>query len=392
MTSKAKKICFVATTGKCLALFLLPQANHLARHGWDVTLVASEDSRLRLMADPGIKYITMPMRRGVPLVGIFTNTFRLYKLFRRERFTFVQYFMPNAAFYSAIAAKLAGIRYRYYQLGGLRYSASTGIKRAVLKLADRIACACSTEVVAVSRGNLDMAVKDGIFPQKKGIVIGHGGSKGVDLKLFDINAKEINRKEFRAQLGIEPTDIVVGFAGSIRRDKGCGELFEAFLRLTEMHKNLKLLLLGDRDYYQTIPLKLREAVEALPQAIFVPGFNEQAQYVPYDDMPRRMAAFDILAFPSYREGLPNVVLEAQALAIPVVVAAIPGSLDAFSPGETGISIPVRDTGELIRSLAELILSEQKRREMGTAGRAWVENRFDQAKLLELIRAEKEAKL
>ena len=392
MTSKAKKICFVATTGKCLALFLLPQANYLADHGWEVTLVASDDARLRLKAAPCITYIVMPMRRGVPLLGVFTNTWRLYRLFRRERFTFVQYFMPNAAFYASIAAKLAGIRYRYYQLGGLRYSASGGVKRALLKLADRLACACSTEVVAVSRGNLELAERDGVFPQGKGIVIGNGGSKGVDLRLFDIAEKERYRAEFRAQLGIAPTDIVIGFAGSIRRDKGCGELFEAFIALAKQHSNIKLLLLGDRDYYRTIPEPLRNAIEALPQAIFVPDFGESAPYIPYEEMPRRMAAFDILAFPSYREGLPNVVLEAQALAIPVVVAAVPGSLDAFAPGETGIAVPVRNATALAEALASLIESEQKRQKMGADGRVWVENRFDQATLLEQIRAEKEVKL
>ena len=183
-----RSICYVATTGKCLALFIWPQAKFLAEHGWQVTLVASEDKRLRKLADsqPNVRFIPFAMRRRASLIDAVKFPFKLFMLFRREKFNFVQYFMPNAAFYSAIAARAAGIKFRYYQLGGLRYSAAGGIKRFLLKVPDIIACKCSTQVVCVSRGNLEMAVRDRLFPACKGVIIGHGGSKGVDMTVFDL--------------------------------------------------------------------------------------------------------------------------------------------------------------------------------------------------------------
>ena len=164
-----RSICYVATTGKCLALFIWPQAKFLAEHGWQVTLVASEDKRLRKLADsqPNVRFIPFAMRRRASLIDAVKFPFKLFMLFRREKFNFVQYFMPNAAFYSAIAARAAGIKFRYYQLGGLRYSAAGGIKRFLLKVPDIIACKCSTQVVCVSRGNLEMAVRDRLFPACK---------------------------------------------------------------------------------------------------------------------------------------------------------------------------------------------------------------------------------
>ena len=98
-----RSICYVATTGKCLALFIWPQAKFLAEHGWQVTLVASEDKRLRKLADsqPNVRFIPFAMRRRASLIDAVKFPFKLFMLFRREKFNFVQYFMPNAAFYSA---------------------------------------------------------------------------------------------------------------------------------------------------------------------------------------------------------------------------------------------------------------------------------------------------
>lgn len=383
----------MATTGKCLALFIWPQAKFLAEHGWQVTLAASEDKRLRKLADsqPNVRFIPFAMRRRASLIDAVKFPFKLFMLFRREKFNFVQYFMPNAAFYSAIAARAAGIKFRYYQLGGLRYSAAGGIKRFLLKVPDIIACKCSTQVVCVSRGNLEMAVRDHLFPARKGVIIGHGGSKGVDMTVFDRSRREEWNRKIRQKLGIGMDKIVIGFAGSIRRDKGCGELLKAFEKLAGKYPDILLLLVGDRDFFDTIPQQQRDFAGKSDRVMIVPR-KEEGEYIPYEEMPQYLSTFNILAFPSYREGLPNVVIETQALGIPAVVANVPGANEAFEDGITGIGVPPKDPETLAGALEILINSKEKREKMGVQAHSFVEKYFNQAILLKQILEEKEAKL
>lgn len=388
-----KSICYVATTGKCLKLFLLPQAKYLAQNGWQVTVVASEDATLRAELLPNMRYEVIPMRRGVATLGLFLSIWRLYKLFRTNNFTFVQYFMPNAAFYASIASYFAKTKHRYYQLGGLRYSSSTGIKRRLLILLDRTACWFSTKVIILSQGNLEQAESDKLFPKGKGKIIGHGGSRGVNLDIFDLSKKGEWRSEVRTELAITESDIVIGFAGSIRKDKGCEELILAFEKLQKMgKKSLKLVLLGDLDYYDTIDITARNFAENSTDVIFVPAKNSSQAYLKYEDMPKYMSCWDILGFPSYREGLPNVVIEAEALAIPVVVSNVPGANNALIPEKTGLLVTPQSVDSLVDELAKLIDSKELRDCYGKQGRKFIEECFEQTQLLQKILAEKEEAL
>ncbi|MDD4816400.1 MAG: glycosyltransferase [Victivallaceae bacterium] len=389
---REKSICYVATTGKCLALFLLPQVKYLAAHGWRVAVAADENARLRRELPSGVEYHVLPMTRGIDFFGAFRHISALRKIFIDGKFTFVHYFMPNAAFYASIAAWTVRVPFRYYQLGGLRYSASTGLKRLLLKTIERISCGCSTRIVTVSRGNLETAAADGIFRRSKAVVIGHGGSKAVDLTLFDPANKAEWRRKRRGELGINADDMVIGFAGSLRRDKGTGELIEAFAILKRTVPGLKLLLIGDRDFYATVAARQRLAAASDPDVIFVPPLDGPSAGIDFEDVPSYESCLDILAFPSYREGLPNVVLECEALEIPVVAADVPGTPDAMPSAATALLVPARSPEKLAEKLLELILSPEMRRDYSKKGRDFVEKYFNQAILMEEILREKEANL
>lgn len=392
MGGREKSICFVATTAKHLALFMLPQANYFAARGWRVAVATTRDPVLAAKLAPGITYHEVPMKRGAALFSIPLHIVRLRRIFKQGNYTFAQYFMPNAAFYASMAAKLAGVPFRYYQLGGLRYSASTGLKRRLLMMLDRVSCACSTTVWCVSCGNLETAVADGVFPPDKAVTIGGGGSKGVDLELFDLAKKPRWRRARRAELGFDEGDFVIGFAGSLRRDKGTAELIEAFQSVRASRPKARLLLVGDREFFATVPEKLRRFALESADVKIVPEATGAKRGLAFESVPEYESCFDVLAFPSYREGLPNVVLECQSLAIAVVAADVPGTSDAFLPGETGLAVPVRNATALAAALTELCDAPEKCAEMGKKGREFVEKNFNQAILMRNILAEKEARL
>ena len=104
----------------------------------------------------------------------------------REKFDFIQYSTPNAAFYASIAAKSVKAKVRNYHLMGLRYLGETGLKRKILYWFDRIACLNSTHVECVSPSNLVLAEQEKLFKKGKGIVVWNGSSGGLDIERFDV--------------------------------------------------------------------------------------------------------------------------------------------------------------------------------------------------------------
>ncbi len=90
-----------------------------------------------------------------------------------------------------------------------------------------------------------------------------------------------------------------------------------------------------------------------------------------------LAASDIFVFPSYREGFPNVVIEAGAMGLPAIVTDINGSREIIIEGENGIIIPARDSEHLYTAMKQLMASPKQTRQMANNARTMIESRFEQ---------------
>lgn len=348
--------------------FVMPPAVRLADSaGFEVTLASSaarEDA-----ARAGFKSVVVPMKRGFGLDGL-NAIVALYRVFRRNRFDIVQYSTPNAALYSSIAAWLARVPVRVYAQWGIRYVGLSGVARLAVKLAERLVCALSTTVEPDSQGNLDFSVAEGLYPREKGFVHWNGSAAGVDLTKFNADVRAAFRAEERSRLGIPKSSFVVGFVGRLSRDKGGNELLWAARSLMARGYDIRLMLVGSMEADDVDP-RLLSWAEGERRVIKVDWV---------DDVPRAMAAMDVLALPSYREGFGSVVIEAEALGIPVIVSEIPGPLDAMVPGETGLAVPKGDARALVTAVAELIKSPNKALEMGRAGATFAAERFERGAL------------
>lgn len=359
-----KKICFVTTISMTIRAFVLPLARYFSENtDWEITVVCDDDPTLRDELPAGVRYVPVSMKRGVSLSGI-ASVRSLYRLFREEKFDLVQYSTPNAAFYASIASYLAGIRHRKYHLMGLRYLGFAGIKRTIFKTIERISCMLSTDIECVSKSNRELGIREKVFPASKAHVIFHGSSAGIDLERFDIHKKGLWRAELRGQLGYSENQCVFGFAGRITGDKGINELLRAFAQLPA--KDNQLLLIGEIEP-AGIP------AEQLEKA----GENPDIRFLPFvRDIERYFAAMDVLVLPSYREGFGNIVIEAQAMGVPVIVSDIPGPVDAMEPGRTGLTVPKADAAALAAAMERFSGDPQMRTRWGAEGRKLVEERFD----------------
>jgi glycosyltransferase involved in cell wall biosynthesis len=312
------------------------------------------------------------MKRGISPAGI-GAMLKMRKIFKTEKFDYVQYSTPNAALYAAMASKLAGIKHRRYHLMGFRFLGFSGWKRSLFKTIEKFACSLSTDIECVSPSNMKLGIEEGVFPEKKARVLFYGSSAGVDLHKFDIESREAWRQELRREYGYEEDACVFGFAGRITGDKGINELLSAFRGMED--PNARLFLAGRIEDEHTLDERSMDWAKKNDKVRFC-GF------VP--DLERYYAMMDVLVLPSYREGFGNIIIEAQAMGLPVIVTDIPGPIDAMEPGVTGLTVPGKDENALRCAMEKLCAHREIREEMGKKGRTFVEERFDQEKLAQVI--------
>lgn len=375
-----KRICFVSTLPVTLKAFLHSQAGYLINRGWEVTWVCAETLNFHQELPEGVRYIPLPFKRGIDLFGVPRAILTLYRLFKHERFDIVQYSTPNAAFYASTAAWFADIPVRLYAQWGIRYVGFEGISRQLFKLLERWCCYCSTIVEPDSFSNLEFSVRERLYARNKGRVIWNGSACGVNLDRFDIAYKTQWHTEYRQKAGLSPDNLVIGFVGSIRRDKGCNELIAACRSLFIDMPEARLLLIGDKHFYDTIERDLRDWIELSSQVIHIPPNNE---------IPQFMACMDIFVLPSYREGFGTVIVEAEAMGVPVVVSNVPGPIDAMCHEKTGLVVPVKNSQALAAALFTLLSDATKRETFGTAAAAFARNNFEQIEFLRRVLDDKE---
>ena len=188
------------------------------------------------------KCINVQMHRGISFGDILTKPFEFYRIFKREKFDYVQYATTNASFYAGLPAKLLGIKTRVYCSWGLLYVGYVGLKRTIFRYVEKLLCATATHITVASYKNMDVAVNDGVMPRKKCSVIGDGGTIGVDLNQFDYGKREALKTEVLMEYPALEGKTVFGYVGRIETDKGVNELLMAFRNTN--NPDFALLLIG----------------------------------------------------------------------------------------------------------------------------------------------------
>lgn len=365
------KICYVTTVPITLEAFVLPTVRTIRdQTDWQITMICDEDTEFEKKLPEGVRYIPVPMKRGISPAGI-GAMLKMRKIFKKEKFDLVQYSTPNASLYASLAAKMAKIPVRLYCQWGIAYVGFSGMKRKIFKSVEKLVCRCSTQVEPDSFGNLRFSHAEGLYPESKGRVVWNGSASGVNLQKFDISQKESWRQEVRKSYDIPEDAFVYGFVGRITRDKGINELFAAYQKLLAEKENTYLMLVGSPENEQLLDQGLYQWAKEQDRVIFCGQTNRVEKF---------MSAMDVYILPSYREGFGSAVVEAEAMGVPVIVSDIPGPTDAMKPGKTGLLVKKADADSLKDAMIRMEEDRQLCRTMSTEAERFAAESFEQGQL------------
>ncbi|MFK8268201.1 glycosyltransferase family 4 protein [Capnocytophaga cynodegmi] len=342
---------------------------------FEVTAISGYDTRLKEVQErEKVKIHSIEMQRNISPLKDFVSLLKLYRYFRKEKPTIVHSITPKAGLLTMLAGKMAGVPIRIHTFTGLIFPSKNGLMQELLIWMDRLLCWSATHIYPEGNGVKNDLINYRIT-SKPLKVIANGNVNGIDLDFFSpTQVSQEHKERLRQELNISPYDFVFIFVGRLVGDKGINELVEAFCNIKI--NNLKLLLVGPTEE-KLDPLK-PETIEMIKnnKNIIPVGFQK--------DVRIYFAISDALTFPSYREGFPNVVIQAGAMELPSIVSNINGCNEIIQDGKNGLIIPSKNVQELKKSMIKLINDKELHQNLKQNSRAMIVSRYKQSLVWEAI--------
>lgn len=360
-----KKIAFIVTDPGSATAFLYDHFIGLAKE-YDIYLLANfgnyDKSKFSSL---NITCHDIPIQRKISIWNDLKALSVIRKIYKKEKFDSVHSVTPKAGLLNALAGKLAGVPHRIHIYTGQVWATRKGFMRFMLKTIDKIPAMLNTNLLVDGMSQRKFLIDEGVLKEKNSCVLANGSICGVRLERFNISSEV--RKTEREKFGFNEDDVVYIFLGRLNHDKGIGELYEAFNKFVADNPKAKLLLYGsDEEGYEEKSKNYPNIIR--DKNFFYPGLTR----TPFD----ALQAGDVFVLPTWREGFGSSVIEAQALALPVITSDAYGVVDASVPEETGMRCKVNDPEGLYSCMKYYYDNPEIRKQHGINGRKRVEEKFD----------------
>ena len=356
------------TTVAMTLVFMRGQVTFIKERGFDVFALSSPGEDLTSFGElEHVPVHAVDMKRQITPLRDLIALLQIVRYLLKIQPHIVHAHTPKGGLLGTIAAWVGRVPVRIYHIRGLPFTSASGLRARLLRCTERVSCRLATHVLCVSESNRQLAVSARLCPPRKISVLLNGSGQGVDaMGAFDPARWRHARSAIRSMTGIPPDAMVLGFVGRIVRDKGVAELFDAWKALRQEFERLHLLIVGFFEPHDPLPRDLEEALRADSRIHLTGRQHETARFY---------AAMDLVVLPTYREGFPNVPLEAASMGIPTVATRVPGCTDAVVDGVTGVLVPPRDAVALSVAIKGYLESPELLNLHGAAGRARVVREF-----------------
>lgn len=374
-----KKVIRVTTVPVSFTTLLKGQLKFMANY-FEMIGISSSGTNNQLdkfSSDENVRTIPIEMTRKITPIQDFKALLKLYFLFRTEKPFLVHSHTPKAGTLSMIAAKFAGVPNRLHTIAGLPLVESKGIKRVILNFVEKITYGCATRILPNSFGLSEIIIDNKFTHKEKLSIIANGSSNGIDTSFFNPNLYSgEEKKHLRENLKIKTNDFIYIFVGRLVTDKGINELICAFQKINTEYPETKLLLVGDyeTDLDPLLPNTLNQITENTN--IIQTGW--------VDDVRPYLSISNVLVFPSYREGFPNVVMQSGAMELPSIVTDINGCNEIIKDKVTGLIIPVKDQTATYDAMKAILDLTDKGKSLGINSRKNIVSKYERSLIWEAL--------
>lgn len=373
-----RKLIRITTVPGSLYKLLDGQLKFMSAYYEVVAVSSYSDVLEKVNKKEGVRVKSVEMTRQITLGKDIKALWNMYRFLRKEKPFIVHTHTPKAGIVGMMSAWLARIPVRLHTVAGLPLMETRGIKRQLLLIIEKVTYFLSTKVYPNSYGLNDFIISEKLCRVNKLKVIGNGSSNGIDTSYFNPELFiEEQKYKLRQSLRIKSTDFVYIFVGRLVKDKGINELVAAFNELNL--KDCKLLLVGsyEKELDPLFP-ETEQIIEDNPNIILL-GYK--------DDVRPYMAISNCLVFPSYREGFPNVVMQAGAMGLPSIVTNINGCNEIIIDGQNGLIIPPKSKEDLQKSMQYCLTNHDHLTQMANNARPLITSRYEQKEVWGAILAE-----
>ena len=370
------KILKLVTVPDQLDVALKGQMLDLKSRGFEVFMASDYDISIPYIVErEATPHFTIRFERDINIFKDFYSLIQTIRLLIKLKPDIVHTQSPKAGLIGMLAAFICGVKGRIHTVAGLPLMETKGLKRKLLIIIEKLTYCCSNSVIVNSQNLLDY-IYDHIYSHTSKLkILGFGSSNGVDFKYFQnstqINSEGINIKRFR---GIEEDDFIWCFVGRIVKDKGIEELIDSFEELLKVCPNTSLILLGRFESKNSISPEHKNRLLTNPKIFY---FDHQKDLRPY------LSISNAFCFPSYREGLPDSLLQAATFNLPAVTTDINGCNEIIQNEVNGLLVKPKDKDDLLAKMIRLQQDNVLLERMSVNTRSIIKKRYDQETVWDL---------
>lgn len=363
----------ITTVPISLKLLLRGQPQFFTSQGFIVLTVSADGKEVAELKSENIHHQIVPMTRQITPWQDLKCVWMLIQIMRSFKPDIVHTHTPKAGLLGMLAAWLCRVPVRMHTVAGLPVMESRGVKKIILKLTERLTYAWANHVYPNSVGLLTYMQRElGANQNTKFQIIGKGSTNGIDTNYFKhTSALQAAALEIRNRYEIRHDEIVFSFVGRIVRDKGIHEFVQAFQNLEQQYVNKKFRMLLVGPFEQGLDPLDPEVYHFLQtnKNVILAGFQ--------NDIRPWLLASDVFVFPSYREGFPNVVMQAACLEVCCIVSDINGCNEIIEHEARGLIVPPKSVSSLQEAMSRLLLQPELRKQLAAASREYVCRYYDQ---------------
>jgi glycosyltransferase involved in cell wall biosynthesis len=363
-----KKLLRITTVPISLKILLKDQLRFINDY-FEVVAISSQGKELKdVEQDEGTRTIELNMSREITPLKDLISLVKMIFLIIKEKPTIVHTHTPKAGIVGMLASWACRVPNRLHTVAGLPVMEAVGNKKKILLIVEKLTYACATKVYPNSYGLQDYILKNKLISESKLKIIGYGSSNGIDTKYFDRTKDILEQSEMIKKKYDLEDSFIFCFVGRVVKDKGIDELTFAFDKLNKEFKNIKLLIVGKSE--DDLDPISKASYKILEENINIINVGFQNDIRPY------LASSDCFVLPTYREGFPNVVLQASSVGISSIVTNINGCNEIIQDNKNGLIVEPKDKDELHNAMKRYIEDEKLAEQLSLNSRDDIIEKYD----------------